>query len=622
MKKRKPISEYHEIFFEPPGISARAEHGAGLRAISDQWNIPIRYECGGKGICGKCRVMADSSENLSPPTEIERETLEPDRISQGCRLACQVRVLGDVYVTIPEQSTDSREAVGKDEISGTYEIDPAVRRIFLPKARMTGTDGANPGSLSDWLARRVESAGGHEIRIDSPDILRRMSQPGILEGDLTLVFHEEKGVTAILPGRRGGSLGVAVDIGTTTVAAYVCNLETGEVMTAVSSVNPQRRHGEDVISRIARANERKAGLGILRTLIIWAVNDLIAGCVEKTGISPEDIDEMTIVGNTTMQQIFAGFHPGCIGVAPYLPATLDFPVLDAGHLKLKLNPGTPLYLFPVISGFVGGDTLGAVLAEASRDREQTCLIVDIGTNGELVLRNRDELWATSCATGPALEGAQISCGMRAASGAIHKVEAGSEGKIRYFVLGNEGTLPLGICGSGIIDAAAVLRKTGILLPSGRFDESRPEVICDEKGIGRKFVLVPREKSESGTEISITLKDIRQLQLAKAALAVGINYLMRKAGVKRIHRTVLTGAFGARFDWRNAAAIGMLPPEAVAGDVEAMDNLAGVGAIKALLDKKERARLDEIRKRIRFIELAGEPDFAMEFARATFFPDYG
>jgi uncharacterized 2Fe-2S/4Fe-4S cluster protein (DUF4445 family) len=442
-----------------------------------------------------------------------------------------------------------------------------------------------------------------------------------MKGAITLVNHLQKGVTAALPGHRDASLGVALDLGTTTVAAYLCDLTTGTMLASAASLNPQRRFGEDVISRISMANEHENGLTDLQGLMAEAVNFLIGRCLDQIGASREDIDEVTAVGNTTMEQIFGGLHPHGLGVVPYMPATRSPLDLRAAELGLDLSPGVNLHLFPVISGFVGGDTMGVILADKPHQRDENCLIVDIGTNGEVVLGNRQGLWVTSCATGPALEGAQLSCGMRAVSGAIHRVDIDpATYEFKCQVLGDEQTTrPLGICGSGIIDAVAAMRRVGLLLPTGRFNEGMPGVHCDQKGIGRKVVLAPADQSGTGEDIIISLKDIRQIQLAKAALAVGIEFLMRRMGIERLDRTVLTGAFGARFDWRNAVTIGMLPQAVLAGEVLPMDNLAGVGAIMALLDRKARSEAAELAGHIRFLELAQEPDFAVRFPESTTFP---
>ena len=344
-------------------------------------------------------------------------------------------------------------------------------------------------------------------------------------------------------------------------------------------------------------------------------------CLEQVGNTVDDIDEVGVCGNTTMQQVFAGLHPYGLGVFPYLPLTLNPPPFSAGDLGLVSDPAVAVFLMPVVSGFVGGDTMAVILADRPHERDEITLIVDIGTNGEVALGNREGLWVTSCATGPALEGAQISCGMRAVTGAIHRAWPDEESRhIDYEVLGSKGqNRPMGICGSGIIDAIAALRRIGAILPNGRLDETVDGVVSDKAGIGRHYTIADTDQTATGSEIAVTLKDVRQIQLAKGALFTGIEFLMRKAGIEKIDRTILTGAFGASFNWKNALAIGMLPPVVARGAVIPKDNLAGVGVVMALLDKKLRAQARTLCHHIRYLELASEPDFAMAFSRATAFP---
>jgi uncharacterized 2Fe-2S/4Fe-4S cluster protein (DUF4445 family) len=602
------------------GVVSQIEEGTTVFDAASDQRISLRSDCGGQGMCGKCRVSVHPVDHLSPVTESEASCLDPEQVAAGQRLACQARVQGPVAVTVPLEALESGNAVGKTEVRGTYPRDPAVERIFLPGASFSTREDVAARDLAERAASRTRRSCGKEIRWSDPVSLRDLSQPFACEGDVTLVHHEARGVTAVLKGKRLRSLGFAVDVGTTTIAVYLCDIGTGAVLASAGAANPQRRYGEDVISRIAFSNENDSNADTLRCLVVEEVNGLTRRCLEETGADHGDVDEMAVVGNTTMLELFGGLHPHGLGLSPYLPVTRLARDVRAGELGLTLNPGTNVHIFPVITGFVGGDTMGAILAERPHERGEISLIVDIGTNGELVLGNRDGLWVTSCATGPALEGAHINCGMRAVPGAIHRI-AIDHGtlRVRPEVLGAPGELPKGVCGSGVIDAVASMRRSGILLPTGRMREDSPGVISDERGIGRRFVLVPAKDTATGREISIALEDVRQIQLAKAALGVGIRFLMRRAGVARIHRLVLTGAFGARFDWRNAVTIGMLPDASLFDRVEAVENAAGVGAIMALLDWNRREEACRLLDAVQAIELAEEPDFAMEFAMATAFP---
>jgi uncharacterized 2Fe-2S/4Fe-4S cluster protein (DUF4445 family) len=476
-----------------------------------------------------------------------------------------------------------------------------------------------PESLVDWLAAR---SGAPEAAAADTAALRRLALYRDSLTTATLVVHAESGIRRILSGRQDRSLGLAVDLGTTSIAGYLCDLTTGAVLAADACVNPQRRFGEDVISRITRINADNAHLEQLQRLAADGINLIMARCLAQAGATPAQIDEVAVCGNTTMQQVFAGLHPHGLGAFPYFPLTLTPPSFSAGALNLAVDPAVPVFLMPVISGFVGGDTMSAILADRPHERAEMTLIVDIGTNGEVVLGNRDALWVTSCATGPALEGAQISCGMRAVSGAIHRMAPDTANRgVTYEVLGdNDNRRPKGVCGSGIIDAIAALRHIGAILPNGRLNAAAPGVGSSQDGIGRYFTIADGATTATGSDIAITLKDVRQIQLAKGALCVGIEFLMRKAGIERIERTILTGAFGARFNWKNALAIGMLPPAVADGQVMPKDNLAGVGVVMALLDHKRRSEARALCRRIRYLELASEPDFAMAFARATTFPE--
>jgi uncharacterized 2Fe-2S/4Fe-4S cluster protein (DUF4445 family) len=579
----------------------------------------IRMDCGGRGICGKCRIIGHPPAHLAPPTEAERGHLRPEALEAGHRLACQTHFVGPAEVTVPDASLDPAAAMGKDRLPPAMAPDPALVRCLLDGAAPPRILEGTATGLLEWIARRASESGIPGIRFPHLSLARQLSRPGAAEQALTLVVHRRRGVTTVWPGRRTRSLGMALDVGTTTLAAYLCDLTAGRTVAGLAALNPQRGIGEDVISRIAHCDGHPNGLDTLQGQVRDGLNRLMGVCLARAGASVEDVDAVTVAANPTMAHLLAGLHPHAIGVSPYLPAARRFPPMTAADLDLDLSPGTPVEIFPLVSGFLGGDTVAAVLADGTQQRDGTTLLVDIGTNGEIVLGRGGVLWATSCATGPALEGARISSGMRAVPGAVDRVTFES-GRIGYHVMGGPDRPPLGLCGSGVIDAVWALYRAGALGRDGRFNPDYPGVVCDTDGLGCRFVLAASRRSGSGAEIALTQRDVRQVQLAKAAVAVGIAFLMRRAGVARVERTVLTGAFGARFDWRSAVGIGMLPAAEAIGAVQPRDNLAGVGAVMALIDRHRARQVRRIQEGMRFVEMAGDPQFNAQFVAALPFPE--
>lgn len=608
------------VTFEPMGVSGQAEIEKTIMQVATAQHIDIRSDCGGEGRCGKCLVGVSPLENLSPLSQRESELLTTQQIQSGFRLACQARIRGPVRVFVPLSARDTREATGKDAVAGTFSRNPLVKRMVLRAPTRAQLKTSSPCDFVDLVEDKAKETFTDPIAFNDPESVRMLSRLQSVPKDMTLVNHVQKGITAVLSGRRTRSLGIALDIGTTTLASYLCDFGTGNIIATASSANPQRRFGEDVISRIAYTNGDDSGLALLQKTVVDEINTLMGACVHKAGAGLQDIDEVTVVGNTTMQQIFMGFHPYGLGVSPYLPVSLKPHDFRAKDLGMQLNPAVNVHVFPVISGFVGGDTVGVILSERPHESDELTLIVDIGTNGELVLGNRNGLWATSCATGPALEGAHVHCGMRATAGAIAKVSIDpADYRVGYEVIGGK-LSPQGICGSGIIDAIAGMLAAGLILPSGRIREGMPGVIVDERGIGRRFMLASSQGSAAARDIFISLDDIRQVQLAKSALYIGVKFLMRKAGVDHFDRLVLTGAFGARFNWEHAVTIGMLPEAARQAELKIVENAAGQGAIMALLDGGLRRQIYGTAQTVHVLELAEEPDFVEEFSAATMFSD--
>ncbi len=603
----------HEIRFEPFGRRIQAENGQTLFEAAVNNGILLRSDCAENGTCGQCRVMVDRPDHLTPRTQVEQKALQD--MDDTHRLACQAKIAGPLVVTVPDRLLLRNEVFGKTSIQGPFPADPAVKRYLVPASLLqpapAAKDSKDPPVLSqsDKICRALQGSFPDPVSFRYDPVLKQLSRPDVHGKDLTVVARENKKIISLKKGLDPTSLGLAFDMGTTTIAAYLTDLGTGEVLASRAAVNPQRRFGEDVISRIAAISQNKRLLKAQQTLAATAMNDLAASLLETTGKDKDHIDDITIVGNTTMEHIIAGLDPSSLGVFPYLPVHRGPIMTHARDLGLDFAPAAAVYIFPVISGFLGGDILAAFLADPARQGNETVLIIDIGTNGELLLYSPDKIWATSCATGPALEGAQISCGMRAATGAVSKAWV-AHGQLQVETIGH-GT-PAGICGSGIIDVMAALRRLGIVLENGNFNPDSPGVRSNENGVGQAFTL-------PGSDIDILLKDIRQVQLAKAALLVGIESIIHKSGVDRIHRTVLTGAFGARFDRQKAMDIGMLPTTLSSGLIQSAENLAGTGAIMALLDKKKRKEMESFAGKICFLDLSTEPDFVTKFSQATRFP---
>ncbi len=505
-----------KIIFDPFGRRVTVPAGTTLFQAALSKGILLRSDCGGKGLCGKCLVIVDHPDHLAPRTEQEKKLLkkrDPDQ-----RLACQARVLkGPLRVTVPENLVVGNEVFGKTGIQGNFRTNPAVRRFAVPAETINAIDDTTVLSREEKIRRAVDARFSETIYFTSRHPLAQLSDPSVYAHDLTVVTREEGRVMSITPGLHPSGTGIAFDIGTTTIAAYMCDLKAGTILTAKAMVNPQRRYGEDVISRISAVNDHPDALTSQQQLAAGAMNHLIDACLEETGQSRHIIDRITVVGNPTMEHLIAGLAPHTLGTAPYLPVFQDAIEPVCKDLGLHAGDNVPVFIFPVISGFLGGDILAACLGDLSHTRKETTLIIDIGTNGELMLCKDGNIWATSCATGPALEGAQISSGMRAATGAVNRVWM-ENGAIVHDTINRAPAI--GICGTGVIDILAAMRKTGTIREDGKFDPAKPGVTSDDKGIGRAFTL-------PGTDVQFILKDVRQVQLAKAALSVGIRMILEK-----------------------------------------------------------------------------------------------
>ena len=604
-----------EVVFLPGGMRIRVRPGLCLDQAAREAGADLQNVCSGLGKCGKCRIRVVSARRvetaLSPPSEEELRALSPKEVDAGWRLACQARVLGDLTVDIPRESRTGGQVIAKAPGSQTAAPDPAVhrRQIEVPPA-----DPERP--VADW--ERLATAMGADSPSPDPAVLQDL--PSVLardRGRVAVTVDEKNRCIGIQADLTAPLAGIALDVGTTSLAAYLCNLETGAVMATASAINPQVTCGEDVIARIAYAGRSADHGRELQKILLEGINQLIANLAETAGIPFTAMADMVWVGNTCMHHLFLGIDPVGLGRAPFAPAVtrpLDMPARDLG---LTMAPGASVHLLSLVSGFVGADTVGAMLAALAGSENETVLLVDVGTNGEIVLDCKGERICTSCATGPALEGATLRHGMRAAAGAVERVWIDPKSlEVRCRVIGD--VPAAGICGSGIIDAAAQMFTAGIIDPSGRIDRNLGSPRLKVHGKEAAFVLVPAGESATGRDIVIDQEDIRAIQMAKGAIQAAVSLLMAETGTVAVDRVLLAGAFGSFIDPVSAAIIGLFPD---LGDVpiSAVGNAAGDGARLALVNRGKRREAAALARETAFLELTAHPRFQRTFAQSMHFP---
>jgi uncharacterized 2Fe-2S/4Fe-4S cluster protein (DUF4445 family) len=630
-----------KVIFQPSGRRGEVEEGKTLLESAQALGVDLEAICGGKGTCGKCKVRVEEGyfekdnidsrmTHLSELTEVEQKFIK-EADGPNIRLSCSSRVQGDVKIFVPEKSRAGKQIVRKTAREITIAIDPAVKKYFIELGKPTLEDPI-VGDLERLREALSEEYGLAGLSMDYP-VLKGL-QDAIRSGDwkVTVSVWMGKEMVKVEPGFVESSVGLAIDVGTTTVAAYLSDLVTGKVLNTESMMNPQVPYGEDVMSRITYAMTNERGLEVMQKALIDGLNELIDKLTADLRVNGAKgggaIVDMTIVFNTAMHHIFLGFNPTYIGRAPFIPAIQNDLNIKARDMGIDINQSSYIHVLPIEAGFVGADNVGVLIAEEPyKIVDENVLIIDIGTNGELLLGNRDAICSTSCATGPAFEGAQIKFGMRAAPGAIEKVRIDPETRDPVFkVIGKadwhthiEKVEAKGICGSAIIDVVAEMFKAGIIDKSGKFakDLSTPRVRRDAEG-KPEYVLAWSDETSIGTDITVTQGDVRALQLAKGALYAGAKLMMKKMGIEKLDKVVLAGAFGSYIDKEAAMTLGMFPDCAI-DNVYAVGNAAGDGALMALLNtgKREEARREA--RALEFVEIAVAPGFEKEFMQAMHIP---
>ena len=606
------------LVVEPEGRRVKARTGSSLLETVLESGVGMRTDCGGKGKCGKCRVIIKDQSKATPLTKIEKNQLTELEIKAGYRLACQLQIIGNSSIFIPSESRIHNRRFLVEGLERPVGLDPTIKKIHihLPEPMLS-----HPEADAERLTAFLEKAHGlKHLEVDY-GVLRNL--PKVLRNakwDITVVLWKDHKVLSIESGDTSDSAyGVAVDIGTSKIVASLVSLLNGETLAISSIENPQIIHGEDVLSRISYATMDEKGLEDLTSLALKGVNSVILEACERANVDINNVYEGVIVGNTVMHHIFLGIQPKFLALAPYTPAVKHSMNLKAEKIGVKINPTGNIYIPPIIAGFVGSDNVCDIVSTSIHEKDEESLLLDIGTNTEVNVGNKDILLSCSCASGPAFEGAHITHGMKAVEGAIEKVKINPKTfKVEYETIGN--SKPVGICGSAMIDILAEMLKNHLLDKTGRFQEKRfPERFKKRDGIAA-FTIVSGDDTETGEDIVITQGDVRELQLAKAAIYTGCWILMEKREVepRDLESVYIAGAFGNYIEPTNAKVIGLIPDVPV-DRIRLVGNTALAGAKMALKSREVREKAEEVSKMVRYLELGADPSFNKEFSAATFFP---
>ncbi|HXV37895.1 MAG TPA: ASKHA domain-containing protein [Myxococcota bacterium] len=627
------------VVFTPSGKRGRFPIGTSVLGAARELGVDIDSVCGGRGICGRCKCLVAEGEfakfgirsdaaHLNPITEPELRFSRREALPPGFRLTCHAKLEGDVVIDVPASSQVHHQVVRKEYESRAATVDPVIHLHYVQVAepRLDEPRG-DLERLLDALRSEWQLA---DLRC-ALHVIRRL-QRCLREGGwyVTVAVREARDIVGVWPGFKDRIFGVAIDVGSTTVAAHLCDLASGEVLASAGVMNPQFRFGEDLMSRVSYVMLNPGGDREMTRAVRAAIDELIGRLCAQVGATGQDVFELTLVGNPIMHHLLLGISPVELGTAPFALAVDSALNLAARDLDLSVAEGARAYVFPCIAGHVGADTAAMLLAEAPWEADRITLLVDVGTNAEIVLGNGRRLLAASSPTGPAFEGAQISCGQRAAPGAIERVRIDPDTlEPRIRVIGCElwSDEPgfeqavaeigiTGICGTGIIEVVAELFLAGVIDREGRIDGAlrarSSRIVQDERTF--RYVL------HDGTPtISVTQNDVRAIQLAKGALYAGVRLLMDHLGVERVDRIRLAGAFGSHIDVKYAMVLGMIP-DCELSNVSSAGNAAGTGAVAALLDKNARGIIEARVRTIEKIETAVEPAFQQHFVHAMAIPN--
>jgi len=604
------------ITFSPFEKTIDIDGSRNILQLAREAGIPLQSTCGGKKICGKCKVLIKKTDGPLPPSSAREQKVLGGYSEKGYRLACETVLTHGAVVVIPEESRIRRLVILTWDTKHSYPVRlrPNVSPHYVE---------VSPPVLDSVIADRqrlliaLEKTYGIRRPALDPFVLRKL--PHTLRSDregVTVAIRSKDEIIDLYPGRRDSLFGVAFDVGTTTVVAFLMDLITGDRLSVKSAMNPQIAIGDDVITRIAFCRENTGGLEKLRISIVECLNALIAEAAAEAGIDPDEIMEATIVGNTAMHHLFVGLDPHYLSMAPYSPVLQEGQDYKARDLGLNIGASAYVHLLPLKAGFVGSDIIACILATGLHRSKIPTLLIDLGTNGEIVFGNKNRMLCCSTAAGPAFEGGHIRWGMRASSGAIERLKIDQEMlDVRWETIYDQ--RPSGLCGSGIISAIAEMIRAGIILGRGNFDKGLQTPRLRDGEDGPEFVLVWASEAATKQDIVITQKDVAAMQMAKAAVNAGATLLMEQFEGEEVERILLAGAFGNYVDPEDACTIDLFPG-CLTAKVVGVGNAAGHGSCLALLDKNKRKEAERLAQKIEYRELAATTRFQDLFVSGMFF----
>jgi uncharacterized 2Fe-2S/4Fe-4S cluster protein (DUF4445 family) len=627
----KNIQKKIKVSIEPIGRRVLLEKPAnGLDAIRSA-GIGIKSVCAGKGTCGKCRILI-MDRDIRPPTSQEEKVLAKDEIDSGVRLACQQIFDRDIKIYIPASSLSEEQKLQVKGKEAEIDVDPLVSKYHLKLKRASLED-----LVSDFKRIQEGLRQEYDVTADRIDLEALRLMPGVIRSnswEITVAIRDGEVISIEGGDTVKQSYGLAVDLGTTKIALILVDLASGKTVDSQGIMNPQISFGEDVMSRLNYALEKPSNLDNIKNIVVKRMGEAAKELCGRNDIDTKQLLEMTVVGNTAMHHLFLGLPVKQLALSPFVPLTESPISIKARELGIEMAPGAYIYMPPPIAGFVGSDHLAMVLASGIFDLKGNYLGVDIGTNTEIALASKGKLTSVSTASGPAFEGAHIKHGMRAAPGAIERVVIEKDTFIPVIQTIND-KKPAGICGSGILDAVAELLRTGVIDIRGKFQADNSFICQDDKG-QKQFVLARSEKDDGKgkdhttenlmelpcgeKDISVSQKDIVEIQLAKGAMRTGIEILLENAGIDftELDGIIIAGAFGSYIDPRNVVNIGMFPRVSL-DRISQVGNAAGVGAKMVLISGAQRKKAEEIAEKTDYLELTVYPGFSDHFIAGMQFP---